>query len=94
MWFLQRQSRRVGRVWILLVVPLLTCKRGDPSNDSPLRFDPVLIARGLVESLLACAVYADLKPIRAVMDETWEGSDHTAVWRQRMFRGLRLLHNC
>ncbi len=33
-------------------------------------------------SLLACAAYVDLNPIRAAMSETLEGSDHTSVQRR------------
>lgn len=33
-------------------------------------------------SLLACAAYVDLNPIRAAMCETLEGSDHTSVQRR------------
>jgi REP element-mobilizing transposase RayT len=34
------------------------------------------------ESLLACAAYVDLNPIRAAMAETLESSDHTSVQRR------------
>jgi hypothetical protein len=34
------------------------------------------------ESLLACAAYVDLNPIRAAMAETLEQSDHTSVQRR------------
>ncbi len=34
------------------------------------------------ESLLACAAYVDLNPIRAATAETLEGSDHTSVQRR------------
>ena len=34
------------------------------------------------ESLLACAAYVDLNPIRAALAETLEGSDHTSVQRR------------
>jgi hypothetical protein len=34
------------------------------------------------ESVLACAAYVDLNPIRAAMAETLEASDHTSVQRR------------
>jgi hypothetical protein len=39
-------------------------------------------------SLLACAAYVDLNPIRAALAETLEGSDHTSVQRRIEAEGV------
>jgi len=42
------------------------------------------------ESLLACAAYVDLNPIRAAMAETLEQSDHTSVQRRIEAKGEKI----
>jgi len=76
-------EREVARRWLMLCQRV--AQRANQEDDESGRFfqDRYRATRLVDEaSLLACAAYVDLNPIRAAMCQTLESSDHTSVQRR------------
>jgi REP element-mobilizing transposase RayT len=71
--------------WWMRLLNQRVAQRANQEEEEVGRFfqDRYKAVRLLDESsLLACAAYVDLNPIRAAMSETLEGSDHTSAQRR------------
>ncbi|WP_345326932.1 hypothetical protein, partial [Novipirellula rosea] len=70
--------------WMRLLCQRVAMRANQEDEESGHFFQDRFHATRIVDeaSLLACAAYVDLNPIRAAMAETLEQSDHTSVQRR------------
>ncbi len=78
--------RRLSSIswWMRLLCQRVAMRANQEDEESGHFFQDRFHATRIVDeaSLLACAAYVDLNPIRAAMAETLEQSDHTSVQRR------------